>query len=64
VPVLKVPETLNWEPELELTSVTGGALVLAYKLLLVLPLVQLAGIVLTRSFGADKPVAAAGPGAR
>jgi hypothetical protein len=55
VPVLKVPETLHWKPELELTSMTGGALVLAYKLLLVLPLVQLAAIALTRTFGADKP---------
>jgi hypothetical protein len=55
VPVLKVPETLHWKPELELTSVTGGALVLAYKLLLVLPLVQLAAIALSRSFGAAEP---------
>jgi hypothetical protein len=53
--VLKVPETLHWKPELELTSVTGGALVLAYKLLLVLPLVQLAAIALSRSFGAAEP---------
>jgi hypothetical protein len=40
VPVLKVPETLNWKPTMKLTTVTGGALVLGYKCLLVLPLAE------------------------
>lgn len=55
IPVLKVPKTLNWKPELTLTTTAGGALVLAYKVLVILPLVQLAGITLVRLFGDAKP---------
>lgn len=58
VPVLKVPKTRDWEPALKFTTMTGGALVLAYKLLLVLPLAQLAAIGIAGLLG-DKPEQAA-----
>lgn len=55
VPILNAPETLMWTPQLKLTTMTGGALVLAYKLVLILPLVQLVAIALARSFGDARP---------
>lgn len=51
VPVLKIPETLTWKPQLKFTTVTGGALVLCYKLLLIFQFAQLAAIMLARAFG-------------
>ena len=51
VPIVKIPDTLDWPPKLEYTTPTGHGAVLAYKILLVLPLVQLAAIALKRSFG-------------
>jgi hypothetical protein len=54
VPVIKIPDTLNWDPKLSFTTMSGGALVLAYKLLLVVPFAQLAAIALARSFGDDE----------
>lgn len=51
VPVLKIPETLNWSAPLTLKTMAGGSLVLAYKVLLILPFAQLAAIALARAFG-------------
>jgi hypothetical protein len=51
VPILKVPETLNWDPQLTFPTLAGGALVLAYKVVLVLPLAQLAALAITGWFG-------------
>jgi hypothetical protein len=51
VPFLKVPETLNWTPRLTLTTSSGGALLLAYKVMLLFPVVQLITVALARSFG-------------
>lgn len=51
LPILKVPETLSWERALEFTTPSGGAVVLAYKLVLIVPLVQLIGLILNQGFG-------------
>jgi hypothetical protein len=51
VPILKIPETLGWKPALSFTML-GGALVLIYKLILVVPFVQLATLAISGSFGA------------
>ncbi len=51
LPILKIPETLSWERALEFTTPSGGAVVLAYKLVLILPLVQLIGLILNQGFG-------------
>jgi hypothetical protein len=51
IPLLKVPETLNWEPSLRFPTFWGGALVLAYKVLVILPFAQLLAIALSRVFG-------------
>jgi hypothetical protein len=51
VPVVKIPETLGWKPAIEL-SVSGGLIVLLFKLALILPMVQLAGELLKNLFGA------------
>lgn len=56
VPVLKVPQTLAWKPELRLNTTSGGAIVLLHKLMLVLPLVQLVAVILARSFGDENPI--------
>jgi hypothetical protein len=59
VPLLKVPTTLHWMPKLEFSTAAGGALVLAYKLLLVVPLVQLATIAVKQLFGDESGEASA-----
>jgi hypothetical protein len=51
VPVLKIPETLLWNAPLTFKTKAGGCLVLAYKILLILPLAQLAAVALARAFG-------------
>jgi hypothetical protein len=51
IPVLKVPETLMWTPALTLTSTLGGAFVLAFKIVVILPFAQLLGAMLARTFG-------------
>jgi hypothetical protein len=55
IPILEIGDTLHWHPTFELTTATGGTLLLAYKCLLLLPLIQLVAIVLKRSFGELKP---------
>jgi hypothetical protein len=60
IPFLKVPETLNWTPHLKLTTASGGALLLAYKVMLLLPVVQLITLALARSFG-QHPTEKEGP---
>lgn len=59
VPILEVPETLSWTPDGTFSTPTGRGLVLAYKVLLVVPFVQLGAIALARSFG-DNSVGGAG----
>jgi hypothetical protein len=59
VPILKIPDTLHWKPKLSFTTI-GGAIVLLYKLLLVVPFVQLAALAISGTFGernAEPPVA-------
>jgi hypothetical protein len=51
VPLLEIPTTLNWKPVAEFTTGAGGALVLSYKVMLIVPLLQLAALVLQRQFG-------------
>lgn len=58
VPVLQLTETFHWTSQLVFRSSGGEALVLAYKLLFLLPLVQIAAIVIGRSFGEDSGSAA------
>ena len=53
VPLLKIPETLNWEPPLRFPTWEGGSLALAYKLVLLVPAAQLLTFALTRLWGAD-----------
>jgi hypothetical protein len=53
VPILKVPETLNWEPRLTFPTFAGGAIVLAYKLVLVVPFAQLAAVGVAGWFGGE-----------
>lgn len=50
--MLKIPDTPDWEPSLTFT-IAGGAIVLGYKLILVLPLTQLIAGLLTRTFGEE-----------
>lgn len=40
IPILDVPETINWELRSDLTDMAGGFLILAYKLLVILPVVS------------------------
>jgi hypothetical protein len=51
IPLLRIPETLHWKPKLGFPTMAGGALVLAFKLLLVLPLAELIGTALSSAFG-------------
>jgi hypothetical protein len=62
IPVLKVPSTLNWTPSLTLPTVVGGAVVLIFKIALVLPLAQVLALVLKRAFGEGEPEAASKEG--
>lgn len=40
VPVLEIPDTLNWqEPSFEVTDHAGGGLLLAYKVLVIVPVI-------------------------
>jgi hypothetical protein len=41
IPVLEVPQTLNWEPAITFTDHMSGALLLAYKLFVIVPIVSL-----------------------
>jgi hypothetical protein len=41
IPLLEIPQTLNWEQATTLRDHLGGALLLAYKLLVIVPLVGL-----------------------
>ena len=51
VPALDIPTTLNWKPELKVTTIPGGMIVLLYKLMVVVPFLQLFAIALARLFG-------------
>src|SRR5919204_2473795 len=53
IPLLKIPDTLHWNPKLRFPTMAGGSLVLLFKLLLVLPLAELIGTALSSAFGAD-----------
>jgi hypothetical protein len=41
IPVLEVPQTLNWEPAITFTDHMSGALLRAYKLFVIVPIVSL-----------------------
>jgi hypothetical protein len=41
VPALDIPKTLNWEAPMKLTGHGGGALLLAFKLAVIIPIAQL-----------------------
>jgi hypothetical protein len=60
IPLLDIPATLHWKPQLTFPTIAGGATVLFYKLLLIVPLAQLLAIAVTRLFGEDS---GAGPAA-
>jgi hypothetical protein len=51
VPLLTIPETLHWKAQLQFTTTAGGALVLAYKLVFIFPLAQLAAQATSALFG-------------
>jgi hypothetical protein len=63
VPVFEVPQTLNWEYGYRFDDHVGGALVLGYKVLIAIPIIQLARILIdvarNRRVAAeeDRPVA-------
>jgi hypothetical protein len=48
IPVLKVPETLHWKPAHRITDHTNGALTLAAKVLIYVPLLAIAARLLAR----------------
>jgi hypothetical protein len=54
VPLLSIPDTLNWTAKLQFTNTWGGALVLAYKVALIFPLAQLAALLTAVLFGTGK----------
>ena len=54
VPVLKVPETVNWAPALRFPTWEGGSLALLYKLVLILPAAHLLTYALARLWGAER----------
>ncbi len=62
IPVLEIPDTLLWKPQMTLTTTAGGVLVLSYKVLVILPFVQLIGSALARTFGEPEPTTNAGGG--
>jgi hypothetical protein len=51
IPILKIPDTLGWKPQLVFTTTLGGALVLAYKIIEILPIAQLLSSLLKELFG-------------
>lgn len=65
IPVLKVPATLNWTPDLEFSSVGAGVRLLAYKILVILPVIKLArGWLERRGGGPDQANPATGANGR
>jgi hypothetical protein len=59
IPLLDVTGTLHWTARLQFTTIPGGAFVLAYKVALIFPLVQLGTLAVDTFFGADDEPAAA-----
>jgi hypothetical protein len=57
VPILKIPETLDWTPHLAFTNLLGGLLVLAFKCLQIIPIAQLLSEVIKRVFGEEDEAA-------
>ena len=53
IPLVDAPSTLHWDYPFEYTTAVGGALVLVYKLLFLVPLSQLLGAGIARLFGKD-----------
>ncbi len=51
IPVLKIPETLDWTSPVVLETIGGRVLVLAYKIVVLLPLAQLATGLIDSMFG-------------
>jgi hypothetical protein len=52
IPVLEVPKTLSWNEPLQFSNLAGRATVLVFKVLLILPLIQLGTAALAWLFGA------------
>ena len=53
IPLVDATSTLHWDYPFEYTTAVGGALVLVYKLLFLVPLSQLLAAALARLFGKD-----------
>ena len=53
IPLVDATSTLHWDYPFEYTTAVGGALVLVYKLLFLVPLSQLLAAALERLFGKD-----------
>jgi hypothetical protein len=54
VPILEIPETLNWKAPWVMSDPLGGALMLLYKIVVIVPLVQVAALLLKqRSAGSS-----------
>jgi hypothetical protein len=61
IPGLAIPTTLHWKhPAHELTGYSGGAIVLAFKVLVILPVIGLALILIRHAQAADGTSAGAG----
>jgi hypothetical protein len=53
IPLVDATSTLHWDYPFEYTTAVGGALVLVYKLLFLVPLSQLLAVAVARLFGKD-----------
>jgi hypothetical protein len=51
IPILEIPQTLGWTPQLVFASTAGGVLVLAFKIVELLPITQLLAGLLKTIFG-------------
>jgi len=56
IPLLKVPETVNWDPALGFPSRWGGTMLLLFKLALIVPTAQILAVALP-GFWAGRPPA-------
>ena len=55
VPLIKVTETLNWDPSLRLETFWGGAVLLLYKLALIVPAAHLLALALSGFWSGATP---------
>jgi hypothetical protein len=63
VPLLEIPKTLNWKLRYSFTDHVHGSFLLAYKLAVIIPLLDLARYIVgrwVRPVGSEDPAAAAG----